>query len=177
MKSKTISIHSSGNGFIDANQETEQMTAGLPAEQSLQLCLITEEMISLFRSITGEVDNAEFWLENEEGKFTFHLNVHQKLGNIQYNQLIQSTTSKENEAAKGFLGKLREVFVQALSVGKDIDMYYNSSDYSRSADLTDDVISTPKWDEFERSVLLSLADNVSVSICKGIVDLTVTKQL
>ena len=153
------------------------MTAGLPAEQSLQLCLITEEMISLFRSITGEVDNAEFWLENEEGKFTFHLNVHQKLGNIQYNQLIQSTTSKENEAAKGFLGKLREVFVQALSVGKDIDMYYNSSDYSRSADLTDDVISTPKWDEFERSVLLSLADNVSVSICKGIVDLTVTKQL
>ncbi len=177
MKSKTISIHSSGNGFIDANQETEQMTAGLPAEQGLQLCLITEEMISLFRSITGEVDNAEFWLENEEGKFTFHLNVHQKLGNIQYNQLIQSTTSKENEAAKGFLGKLREVFVQALSVGKDIDMYYNSSDYSRSADLTDDVISTPKWDEFERSVLLSLADNVSVSICKGIVDLTVTKQL
>ena len=118
MKSKTISIHSSGNGFIDANQETEQMTAGLPAEQSLQLCLITEEMISLFRSITGEVDNAEFWLENEEGKFTFHLNVHQKLGNIQYNQLIQSTTSKENEAAKGCLGKLREVFVQSGVYGE-----------------------------------------------------------
>ncbi len=177
MKSKTISIHSSGNGFIDANQETELMTAGLPAEQGLQLCLITEEMISLFRSVTGEVDNAEFWIENEDGKFTFHLNVHQKLGNVQYNQLVQSTTSKENEAAKGFLGKLREVFVQALSVGKDIDMYYNSSDYSRSVDLTDDVISTPKWDEFERSVLLSLADNVSISIRGGIVDLTVTKQL
>ena len=33
MKSKTIAIHSSGNGFIDANQETEEMTVGLPEEQ------------------------------------------------------------------------------------------------------------------------------------------------
>ena len=46
MKSKTIAIHSSGNGFIDANQETEALTAGLPEDQRLQLCLITEEMIS-----------------------------------------------------------------------------------------------------------------------------------
>ena len=129
MKSKIISIHSSGNGFIDANQETEALTAGLPEDQRLQLCLITEEMISLFRSVTGEVDGAEFWLEDEEGKFTFHLTAHQKLGNMQRKQLIQSTTSKTNEAAKGFLGKLREAFVQALSVGNDIDMYYSSSDY------------------------------------------------
>ena len=132
-------------------------------------------MISLFRSVTGEVDNAEFWLENEEGKFTFHLVAQKKLGGVQRNQLIQSTTSKTNEAAKGFLGKLTEVFIQALSVGRDIDVYYNSSEYSRSVDLTDDVISSPKWDRFERSVLLSLADNVSVAIRGGTVDLTVTK--
>ena len=176
MKSKFISIHSSGSGFIDANQETEALTAGLPEDQRLQLCLITEEMISLFRSVTGEVDGAEFWLEDEEGKFTFHLSAHQKLGNMQRKQLIQSTTSKTNEAAKGFLGKLREAFVQALSVGNDIDMYYSSSDYSRSVDITDDVVSTPKWDKFERSVLLSLTDNVSISIRGGIVDLVAVKQ-
>ncbi len=132
-------------------------------------------MISLFRSVTGEVDNAEFWLENEEGKFTFHLVAQKKLGGVQRNQLIQSTTSKTNEAAKGFLRKLTEVFIQALSVGRNIDVYYNSSEYSRSVDLTDDVISSPKWDQFERSVLLSLADNVSVAIRGGTVDLTVTK--
>ncbi len=70
MKTTIISIHSSGSGFTDANQETEALAADLPEEQRLQLCLITEEMISLFRSVTGEVDNAEFWLEDEEGKFT-----------------------------------------------------------------------------------------------------------
>ena len=52
----------------------------------------------------------------------------------------------------------------------------NSSDYSRSVDITDDVISTPEWDKFERSVLLSLTDNVSISIRGGIVDLVAVKQ-
>ncbi len=53
---------------------------------------------------------------------------------------------------------------------------YSSSNYSRSVDITDDVISTPKWDKFERSVLLSLTDNVSISIRGGIVDLVAVKQ-
>ncbi|MBR3019282.1 MAG: hypothetical protein IKH57_19745 [Clostridia bacterium] len=177
MKSKTIAIHSSGNGFIDANQETEQMAAGLPEEQRLHLCLITEEMLSLFRSVTGEVDNAEFWLESDDdGKYTFHFITRQKLGNVQRSQLIQSTTSKTNEVTKGFLGKLKEAFVQAMSVGRDIDVYYSSSSYSRSVDITDELISTPKWDKFERSVLLSLTDEVKISISGGIVDLTAEKK-
>ena len=171
-----IAIRSTGEGFRDAHLETEEMGANLPEEQKLHLCLITEEMLSLFNSVTGTVDNADFWLEEENGLYSFHLSANQKLGNIQRDELIQSTTSKTNEAAKGFLGKLREAFVQALSVGNDIDVYYNSSDYSRSVDITDDVVSTPKWDKFERSVLLSLTDNVSISIRGGIVDLVAVKQ-
>ena len=177
MKSKTIAIHSSGNGFRDAHLETEQMTAGLPEEQGLRLCLITEEMISLFQSVTGEVSNAEFWLENEDNQFTFHLTAHQKLGNVQRGELIQSSSSGENEASKGFLGKLKEMLIQAMSVGKDIDLYYSSESYSsQAADLSDAVISTPKWDKFERSVLLAITDNVKISIKGGIVDLTAVKQ-
>lgn len=178
MKSKTIAIHSSGNGFRDAHLETEQMIAGLPEEQGLRLCLITEEMISLFQSVTGEVSNAEFWLENEDNQFTFHLTAHQKLGNVQRGELIESSSSGTNEASRGFLGKLREIFVQAMSVGRDIDLYYSSDSYSsQAADLSDEVISTPQWDRFERSVLLALTDNVSVSIRGGVVELVATKKL
>ena len=177
MVSNTILIHSTGEGFRDAHLETERMGAGLPEEQSLHLCLITEEMLSLFNSVTGSISNAEFWLEQEGSLYTFHLTANQKLGNIQRGELIQSSSSGENEAAKGFLGKLKEVFIQAMSVGKDIDLYYNSETYSSSAaDLTDDVITSPKWDRFERSVLLSLTDNVKISIKGGIVDLTATKE-
>ena len=56
MKSKIISIHSTGDGFRDASLETQRMAAGLPEAQSLQLCLITEEMLSMFNSITGSVN-------------------------------------------------------------------------------------------------------------------------
>ncbi|MDO5133698.1 MAG: hypothetical protein Q4D81_12080 [Eubacteriales bacterium] len=176
MKSKLIAIRSTGEGFRDAHLETEEMGATLPEEQKLHLCLITEEMLSLFNSVTGTVDNAEFWLEEENGLFTFHLSATQKLGNIQRDELIQSTTSGTNEASKGFLGKLKEMFIQAMSVGKDIDLYYSSEGYSQAADLTDAVISSPKWDKFERSVLLSLTDEVRISIKGGKVDLIAIKQ-
>ena len=178
MKSKTIAIHSSGEGFRDANLETEQMAASLPEDQQLQLCLITEEMLSLFNSVTGDVTNAEFWLENENNLFTLHLTARQKLANVQRNELIQSSSSGTNEdSKKGFLGTLKEMFIHALSVGKDIDQYYTSSSYSsQAADLSDEVISTPKWDKFERSVLLSLVDHVKISIQGGTVDLVAIKQ-
>ena len=176
MKSKLIAIHYTGEGFRDAHLETEEMGANLPEEQKLHLCLITEEMLSLFNSVTGTVNNAEFWLEEENGLFTFHLSAIQKLGNVQRDELIQSTTSGTNEAAKGFLGKLKEMFIQAMSVGKDIDLYYTSAGYSQAADLSDEIISSPKWDKFERSVLLSLTDEVRIGIKGGKVDLIATKQ-
>ena len=176
MKSKTIASHSSGNGFIDAGQETEQTAAslGLTNEETMNLCLITEEMLSMLRSVVGEL-NAEFWLEGDGKAITLHLSARQKLGNEQRDELIKSTSSGTNDATQGFLGKLCEMFVRAMSVGKDIDRYYSSESY-QAADITDAVIATPKWDRFERSVLLAIADNVSISIRGGIVDLTVSKQ-
>lgn len=177
MNSKAITIHSSGEGFKEANLETERMGAELSEGSRMQLCLITEEMLSLFNSITGSVNNAEFRIEREGSLFTLYLSMQQKLGNVQRGELIQSSSSGENEASKGFLGKLKEMLIQAMSVGKDIDLYYSSESYSsQAADLSDAVISTPKWDKFERSVLLAITDNVKISIKGGIVDLTAVKQ-
>ena len=175
MKSKIIAIHSSGNGFSDAVQETQEAAASLPEEQQLHLCLITEEILSMLSSISGDV-NAEFWLEGEGNTYTLHLTSRQKLSNVQRNELVQSSTSGENEASRGFLGKLREMFVSAMSVGRDIDQYYSSESYSsQAADISDTVMSTPKWDKFERSILLGLTDSVKISIRGGVVDLTAVK--
>ena len=177
MNSKIIAVHNSGQGFLDAQQETKEFAAqaGFSPKQSKQLCLITEEMLSLVNSITGAL-NAEFWVENEGTECKLHLTAKQKLGNTQRNDLIESSSSGKNEAAKGFLGKLREMFVSALSVSGDIDKYYGSDGYSRSADISDEIIAMPKWDKYERSVLLALSDDVKVSIQGGIVDLTVLKK-
>ena len=177
MKSINIAIRSTGDGFRDANLETQRIAEGLPEEQALQLCMITEEMLSMFNSITGHVDNADFRIESEDGQYTFYLSVRQKLGNVQRDELIQSSSSGKNEAHKGFLGTLKEFFIQAMSVGRDIDQYYSGNSYSsQAADLSDEIMSTPKWDQFERSVLLSLADDVKISIHGGVVELIATKK-
>ena len=175
MNSKIIAVHNSGQGFFDAQQETREFAAqaGLSPKQGTQLCLITEEMLSLVHSVTGTL-NAEFWLENEGTECKLHLTARQKLGNTQRNDLIESSSSGKNEAAKGFLGKLREMFVSALSVGGDIEKYYGSEAYSD--DISDKIIAMPKWDKYERSVLLALSDDVKVSIQGGVVDLTVLKK-
>ena len=175
MNSKIIAVHNSGQGFIDAQQETKDFAvqAGFSPKQGTQLCLITEEMLSLVNSITGTL-NAEFWLENEGAECRLHLTAKQKLGTTQRNDLIESSSSGKNEAAKGFLGKLREMFVSALSVGGDIEKYYGSDGYSD--DISDKIIAMPKWDKYERSVLLALSDDVKVSIRGGVVDLTVLKK-
>ncbi len=178
MNSKIIAVHNSGQGFLDAQQETKEFAAnaGFSPKESTHLCLITEEMLSLVNSVTGTL-NAEFWLENEGTECKLHLTAKQKLGNTQRNDLIESSSSGKNEAAKGFLGKLREVFVSALSVGGDIDKYYSSDGYRSSAvDISDEIIAMPKWDKYERSVLLALSDDVKVSIQGGEVDLTVLKK-
>ena len=177
MKSIYVAIHSTGDGFRDANLETQRIAAGLPEEQVMQLCLITEEMLSLFNSITGHVDNGEFRIESENGRYTFFLSVRQKLGNVQREELIQSTTSGKNEAYKGFLGMLKEMIIRAMSVGRDIDQYYSSSSYSsQAADLSDDIISSQKWDQFERSVLLAITDEVKINIHGGVVELVAIKK-
>ena len=82
MNSKIIAVHNSGQGFIDAQQETREFAAqaGLSPKQGTQLCLITEEMLSLVHSVTGTL-NAEFWLENEGTECKLHLTARQKLGN------------------------------------------------------------------------------------------------
>lgn len=175
MKSQTIVIHSTGDGFRDAHNETLAMASGLTGEQALSLCLITEEMLSLFNSVTGHLDNADFFIEKDGSSFTLHLSARQKLGNVDRSQLIHSSSSGTNAASKGFLGTLKEVFISAMSVGRDIDKFYSGSSYSCESDLSDEIISTPQWDKFERSVLLALADNVTVGIKGGVADLTITK--
>ncbi len=177
MKSRTIVIRSTGDGFSDAHKETELAAEGiLTPKETRQLCLITEEMLSLVRSIAGKLD-AEFWIENEGKVFTLHLQSRQTLGNTQRGELVRSSSSGTNEAAKGFLGKLREIYEAAMAVGSDVDRYYSESgNRSQAADLTDTVINEPKWDKLERSVLLSLTDDVKIGIRRHLVELTVTKE-
>ena len=89
-------------------------------------------------------------------------------------QLISSSTSKKNEAANSFLGKLRDAFENATV--SDVEHVYFDLPEELRSDLSRYSFEDPVWDGYERSVLRKLADNIKIFIRGKEVHMTVTKQ-
>ena len=172
MKSDVIKIDNSGNGFQDALIQTTKSAQfrNLSHKETLQLRLCAEEMLSMARSVTGEMQ-ASFWVESEGKQFDLHLSTKTVMDKEKRENLLASATSRKNEAATTFLGKLRDAFEQAM---------LSEVDYSIPEDALDDLanhpIEIPKWDEYEQSILREVADEVKIAIRGDMVDMTITKK-
>ena len=177
MLSNIITLSNAGDGLEQALQETERAAeaAALSRSEMLELRLIAEEMMALLRSVTGEL-RAKFWLEWADRRFTLHLCAKQRLSNTQRGNLVKASSSGKNAAVKGFLDKLRDVFEQALAVDRDVSNYYTASGYDTTADISDDIISARHWDKYEKTLLLTLANEVKIAIEGGQVDMTIDKK-
>ena len=174
MKSDIIHIDNQGVGFEDALAQTGKVAQfrGLSEKETLRLRICAEEMLGLARSVTGEM-KADFWLENEGKRFDLHMSTKTVMDKEKRYHLLSSASSRKNEAANSFLGKLRDAFEEAL---------LSDADHSRD-ELPDDVVNDicyyhpedPEWDGYEQSILRKLADEIKISIRGGTVDMTVTK--
>ena len=173
MKSDVILIDNTGKGFENAVAETGKVAAyqGMSGKNVLHLELMTEEMLSLVRSVTGEMQ-ASFWIETEGKQYDLHVTTQTVMDKEKRYLLLSSASSRKNEAAKTFLGFLRNAFEEAMAA--DVD---HSSDIPLDVlnDLPNHPIEDPEWDGYERSVLRKVADNVKIAIRGGVVDMTVSK--
>ena len=175
MKSDIICIDNHGNGFDKALAETQKVAAyqGLNGQESIRLQLCTEEMLSMARSVTGEMQ-ASFWLECEDGRCALHLSTKTVMDKEKRYLLISAATSRKNEAANTFLGKLRDAFEAAMA-----------SEVDHSDQIPDDIlndlpnhhIEETEWDGYERSILRKVADEIKIGIRGGVVDMTVIKKI
>ena len=123
-------------------------------------------MISMMNTIAGNAKGT-FRIEKEGPRYDLNLTVKTVLDKKQREILIASTSSRKNEVAKSFLGRLRDAFEQAMASDSDnvyFDLPTGGSNQQGS-----------EWDRYEQSVLLRLADNVRIAIKGGLVSLTVTK--
>ncbi len=172
MKSDIITIDNRGNGFSDALAQTGKAAQyrELNHKESLQLRLCTEELLSLARSVTGELQ-AVFWVESEGRQFVLHLSTKTVMDREKRNNLLASATSRKNEAASTFLGKLRDTFEAAMLSDPD----YSIPDEAMG-DLVNHPIEIPEWDEYEQSILQKVSDEIKISIRGGMVDMTVSKR-
>ena len=177
MKSDIITIDNQGNGFADALDEAQKVAAyrDLSHKDSLQLRLCAEEMLSLARSVTGEM-KASFWIEADGPLYELHMTTETVMDSEKRRLLLSSATSKKNEAAKSFLGQLRNWFEEAMAAEP-------GQDKGLPADVLDDLANhtiectDQEWDGYEQSTLRKLAESIKIGIRGGLVDMTVSKRI
>ena len=200
MKTDIIAVSGRRKMMEAALEQADKVAAykGLTGKNALHLRLLTEEMMGMMRSITGEPDGL-FWIEEEGGAYELHLQIRKLLSADQKEQLISASSSGKNESAKGLMGRLREFF--DWSGDEDIaaytgplmmpDMYEHSStptldlEWSMTRyehalqNLVDqgDHAAKEAWDELEKSVVKNVADDVKVSIRNGITEMVILKKM
>ena len=74
MKTDVIRVTNAEGGVRAALNQVEKVAAykGLSGKSALHLRLLTEEMMGMMRSITGEVEG-KYWIEEEDGLYALHL--------------------------------------------------------------------------------------------------------
>ncbi len=171
MRSDIIIIDNKGNGLEAALQEAESTARfhELNGKETVQLRMLTEELMGLARSVTGEMAG-KFWIDSEGKSFTLHLSTKTKMDANKRYQLISSSTSNKNEAAKGFIGMLRDKFETAMMAEED-GVCYDFAGNPMNENNSDE-----EWDRYERSILRRLADEIKIGVRGGAVEMEVRKQ-
>ena len=201
MRTENITVSSLGEGISEAMGATEALAgaAGLTDKEQLRLRLLTEELLGMMRGIVGGVE-AVFHAENEGKEFRLCLGADVTMSQEMRRELISVSSDRENAAAKGFMGKLREM-VAILMLPRESGptlatlglMSYGSASGFRAGSVSyawslnqyktgvndnrgTDTVADDAWDELEKSIVANLADEVSVSIAGSHVETVIYKK-
>ena len=194
MKIVEIKITNSDD-CLRALQATEKECgeSGLSQKSNLRLRLLAEELMGMIQNLSGYID-ALYWVDRQGNTFTLHLKA-EVIMNKEVRELLLSTaTSGKNSAAKGFMGKLREMIASVMipsaqgpSVlsGLSLGMMSAGSPVGENAGMSSYIWSLNNYKEkieeseeaedLERSIVASLADEVLVSIVGSKVQIDIIK--
>ena len=197
MKTDVIVVSSQGRQMETALREAEKVSAykGLSPKGALHLRLLTEEMMGMMRSITGEA-SGEFWIEDQDGVYQLHLRVETRMNMEKRESLLKASTTGKNESAKGLMGKLRDFFDRGaddesfsplMMAGMYDDPMASSMDWAWAMSRYEEAVSArmkqedeqaaEAWDELEKSVVARVADEVKVSIRGNNAEMIIIKKL
>ena len=200
MKTDVITVSSKGSEMETALLQVDKVAAykGLSTKNALHLRLLTEEMMGMMRSITGETEG-QFWIEDDQDVYQLHLKVSTRMNSAKRDQLLAASSSKKNESARGLMGLLRDFFER----GADEDiagynnslMMYGAGEHSSTPALDwewsmvryeqelstrvgqQDADALQAWDELEKSVVAHVADDVKVAIKRGTAEMIIVKKM
>ncbi len=185
MKSNVCKIE---NGIKDLEailQESENIANynGLNQNQTLQLRLLCEEIDGMLPNIIGDFDG-DFWIEFENGICKMNISIDLIDFTVEKKkELINVATNKKNAAAKGLVGKIRSAiedfflnegnyepydmadscyyFPSELGPGVNYFHVWGLEQYRNTITQEDN---KEEWDELEKSIITSIADDVIVGV-------------
>ena len=172
--------------------------SGLDDEQQLKLMLLCEELVEMLPNLLI-YGKGEFWIETEGKNIEIHsvVEADDLLTGADRKEIMKVSKTGKNAAATGIMNKIKiaaEMMLAnyALSNGVGSDVEYDSTplefyDYGLSDPFSQQDMwsltaykkkvksDTEDWDELERSIIANLADDVTVGIISGKVEITVKK--
>ena len=201
MKINEIYVSNQGAGREEALNETEKYAdyQGLDRKERMHIRILAEEMLKMVETIAGNF-YAYYWIEDDSEGYQLHLEAKVEMSTTKKDALIDASTSKQNSSAKGIMGKLRDVFRNYWMGYKEtltdspnyydymrygmIDPGVNSSTAIWSLSQYQTVVRNDEndegeqedWDELEKSIIVNIADDVTVGIKGNNVEMVITKR-
>ena len=184
MKSNVCKIEKGSKDLDAILKESEKVAIynGLNQKQTLQLRLLCEEMDGMLPNIIDDF-SGDIWFEFENGICKVNVSIQfDEFSFDKKERLISIAKNKKNAAAIGIVGKIRSVIEDFFLDGKSLQPYVVSSGlfnlatgYSEGVDYSylwslGQYKNTVKqeqaedWDELEKSIIASLADDVIVGV-------------
>ena len=180
MQSNICKIEKGSQNMDQIFRECEKVARynELDHKQTLQMRLLCEELVNMLPSIVSNF-SGEFWMENQGDQFELCMRV--SVENIDMDtreRLINVSKKRQNSAIVGITGKIRAVFdYMAMSSGDAVSPagrygFSTNIDFSQIWSLqqykntvqTDGGAEDQEWDEFERSIIVKIADDVLVGV-------------
>ena len=200
MRSDIVKLTGSQNDIERALKQAEGVAGyyQLARKNAIHLRLLAEETMNMVRTLTG-TRTALFWIEDDEKQddrtIRLHLRVETNMTTELRKSLLSASTSGKNTAAKGFSGKLRDLFERACepedqyvadyyaagwvysdvgmgTLGVDPGNIWSFNRYKDSLDAASGDQSDEKA-ELEQSIIGNLAGEVQVSIKGGTVEMII----
>ena len=197
MKSNICKIENGTKDLAAILKESEKVSVynELTHKQSLQLRLICEEIDGMLPNIIDDF-NGDFWIDFEDGVCKVNISICFKEFTVEKkNELVSVAQNKKNASATGIVGKIRSaienVFLDDSNFrGFDLssEAYQLSTGYYDLADRSclwslDQYRATVKkekksetWDELEKSVIASVADDIIVGVKGKCAEIVIIKK-
>ena len=193
MKSNVCKIEKGTRDLEAILKESERVAEynGLTHKQTLQLRLLCEEIDGMLPNIIEDFEG-ELWIDFEDGICKVNVSVQMpKLEIDKKEELINIAKNKKNASAEGVLGKIRsmvenfflnEDVLRGYAISSEPFSVYSGINYSSYWSLAQhkEIVKIENnyeaWDELEKSVISSVADDVIVGVRGKKVDIIIVKK-